>query len=316
MTGYAITASGQRWQLPPLMGWELTFTTGVPCDSFWLRCPWDGANGSDPKAWSGFLAEEQGRVVFTGVIDECEEMLSPSGRRMELSGRGMAARLLDNEALPQDYGRATLADILRDHVTPYGITLAKPVALPAVREFSVASGSSEWTVLHDFARYYGGASPRFDQRGQLVLSGWEESERLAIGDETPVTELTCRDKRYGVLSQVWVRDRFRDTVEKVENKTFLAQGGQARRVFTMPGRSDWQSMRYSGQFQLDQSEAERLNIEVEIPILFFAKPGDLVELNRSNWERNGIFRVAEAQVSLDETGGRTRLTLGNPDFVV
>ena len=32
----------------------------------------------------------------------------------------MAALLLDNEALGQDYGTATLEDILRDHVAPMG----------------------------------------------------------------------------------------------------------------------------------------------------------------------------------------------------
>ena len=64
-----------------------------------------------------FTAEHEGERVFTGLVDECEVSTGPRGCLLEVSGRGMAARLLDNEALGQDYLSATQADILRDHVT-------------------------------------------------------------------------------------------------------------------------------------------------------------------------------------------------------
>lgn len=119
--------------------------------------------------------------------------------------------------------------------------------------FSVPTGSSEWAVLYEFAQYCGGVCPRFDRAGRLVLEGWTEVENLAISDATPVTSLTVRDRRYGVLSQILVRDRVRQTVEQVEATDFLRMGGRCRRVMTMPGRSSYQAMRYSGQFQLDRS---------------------------------------------------------------
>ena len=40
MTAYVTDARGVRLQLPVLLGWELDYTTGTPCDSFWLCCPW------------------------------------------------------------------------------------------------------------------------------------------------------------------------------------------------------------------------------------------------------------------------------------
>ena len=46
-----------------------------------------------------FTAEQDGEVVFTGVVDEAECGWDSGGGRLELSGRGMAALLLDNEAL-------------------------------------------------------------------------------------------------------------------------------------------------------------------------------------------------------------------------
>ena len=289
MTAYVTTAAGRTFQLPVPLSWELNYTAGVPSDSFWVRCPWQAGQGTDPAEWVRFSAAEAGETVFSGVVDECEVNQGAEGLRLEVSGRGMAALLLDNEALGQDYGTATLEDILRDHVAPYGIELSGEASLPAVSPFSVSTGSSE---------------------------GWTEVENLAISDATPVTSLTVRDRRYGVLSQILVRDRVRQTVEQVEATDFLRMGGRCRRVMTMPGRSSYQAMRYSGQFQLDRSAAELVRMEAVVPVLFYGKPGDLVRIQRSDWDRNGSWRVVEASVQADEAGGRTRLELAVPDVVI
>ena len=228
----------------------------------------------------------------------------------------MAARLLDNEALSQDYEIATLADILRDHVTPYGVAVGAQDAMGAVSQFSVAAGSSEWSVLYDFARYYNGIYPRFDQLGRLILTPWSNEARVVLDSTVPVTRLVCRDRRYGVLSQVVVRDRYQDWTETVDNPSFQALGGRRRQVITMPGKGQYQAMRYSGQFQLEQSAAEQLRLEVEVPKLFFAKPGDLVQLAQTDWGRNGQYRVAQAQVGQDERGAWTVLELAPPDMVL
>ena len=124
MTAYVTTAAGRTFQLPVPLSWELNYTAGVPSDSFWVRCPWQAGQGTDPAEWVRFSAAEAGETVFSGVVDECEVNQGAEGLRLEVSGRGMAALLLDNEALGQDYGTATLEDILRDHVAPYGIELA------------------------------------------------------------------------------------------------------------------------------------------------------------------------------------------------
>lgn len=316
MTGYATAWDGTEYELPALTAWKLEYTAGVPCDSFWVRCPWQGGQGDVPAGLTRFSAVENGETVFQGVVDECETSLSEKGRLLELSGRGMAALLLDNEALAEDYGTATLGDILRDHVTPYGITAVGGEDLPAVGGFSVSTGSSEWEVLYNFARYYGGVAPRFGRTGELILDGWYDSQSAVIDDSTPVTALRCRDRRYGVLSEILVRDKVREEVESVTDEGFLARGGQCRRVLTMPGLSNYKAMRYSGQFQLQKSAAGLFRQEVTVPIPFFAKPGDLVTLARSDWDRNGVFRVVNAAAESGEDGESTTLDLGAPDIVV
>ena len=222
MRGYVTDARGETWILPELTAWQMEYTSGVPCDSFWLRCPWEAGGGTDPAHWVGFAAEHEGERVFTGVVDECVVAQDGNGGTLEISGRGMAALLLDNEALGEDYGTATLSDILRDHVTPYGIETAQGVSLPAVSRFSVSTGSSEWSVLYDFARYHAGITPRFDRMGRLVLTPWDDGREVMIDNASWVTELTCRDKRYGVLSHVLVRDRYSGAVQTVKNESFCA----------------------------------------------------------------------------------------------
>ena len=316
MTACVIGADQTRWTLPKLLAWRLEYTAGVPCDSFWLRCAWDADNTARPEDWVRFEAEYEGERVFTGVVDECEVSITAQGRVLEVSGRGMAALLLDNEALGQDYQTATQMDIIRDHVHPYGITVAPGASLPAVSRFSVATGSSEWSVVYEFARYYGGVAPRFDREGRLVLSGWDNSRERVVDDSSPVISLVRRDRRYGVLSQVLIRDRWSGAVETVYNTDFAAGGGRARRVITMPAKSTYKAMRYSGQFQLDKSASELKRMEITVGQAFCAWPGELVTVQRSGLDWNGRYRAVQVTVGMDDRGCWSRMELAPPDFTV
>ena len=316
MRAFVTDGGGQRWTLPTPIAWRMEYTSGTPCDSFWFRCPWDTDNTANPAHWVRFFAEHEGGRVFTGVVDECQVTQDSGGCVLEVSGRGMAALLLDNEALGEDYGTATLEDILRDHVSPYGIETAPGASLPPVTRFSVTTGSSEWSVLYDFARYHAGVTPRFDRRGRLVLTAWDEGRETVIDDASRVTSLVCRDKRYGVLSHVLVRDRYSGAVQTVKNEDFCASGGQARRVLTMPGRSSYKTMRYTGQFQLDRSAGELERLEVTVAEAFCVWPGDLVRIQRSGWMRNGLFRAVQVTVGMDAKGYWSRLELAWPDVMI
>lgn len=313
MKGYLLDGKGKRWELPLLTAWKMEYASDTPCDSFWIRCPWEmGQEDVLPQA-ARFEATEDGKTVFTGVVDECEAGISGSGRLLEVSGRSMAALLVDNEALPGDYMTMTTEDLLREHVTPYGIETANRRKLPAAADFTVASGSSEWSVLYNFARYRGGMTPYFDREGRLHLEGWGSGEeRLAIDDTTPVQKMLYREKRYGVLSEAVVYDRYRKTRQTVKNEAFCQTGGSRRKVITMPGKSNYKAMRYQGAFQIEQSQREKSTVEIVLPWGFAAWPGDRVTVNRSEWAKNGVFRVREAIVTADGTGGtETKLILGS-----
>ena len=71
-----------------------------------------------------------------------------------------------------------------------------------------------------------------------------------------------------------------------------------------------------GRFQLERAKGERIRLEVEIGEAFSAWPGELVRVQRSGWDRNGLYRVAQSTVGMDSRGYWTRLELAPPDFVV
>ena len=306
---------GRTLILPTLLSCTMEYTAGVPCDSFSMQCLWDRGMEKSLADVTRLTALENGETVFQGVVDEYECRLENTGSTLALSGRGMAALLLDNEAEAADYQTATAADILRDHVRPHGIEVVGGYGLPPVAGFSVASGSSEWQGVYEFACYHGGVAPRFDRQGRLVLSPWDDGAQLVVDDRVAVTELVYREKRYGVLSEILMRDKTRQQAERIVNEDFYARGGRCRRVLTMPGKSSYQTMRYRGEYQLQRSQAERVRLELTVPQRFFAWPGDLVKLARSGLACNGTYRVLETAVEIDGQGGRTRLTLGEPSAV-
>lgn len=317
MTAYLITGSDVRYKLPELLEWEMDYGCGTPCDSFRVVCLWNCEDDQVLAQAARFTAWQDGELVFTGVVDECEVSWSMQGCRLAVSGRGLAALLLDNEAQGIDYDVATLEDILRDHVLPYGIQVVEQASFPAVERFLVDYGSSEWSVLYQFACYHGGVSPKFDRQGRLILGSWQDGPAKIIHDRVPVTAMTARDKRYGVLSEVWVREPGNNpALHKVINEDFKSGGGQCRRMYTMPTKSNYQAMRYQGQYQLDKSTAEQLQLEVEVALPFCAWPGELVRLERTGWGRNGLWRVAQASVTMDTQGYCTRLELVPPDTML
>ena len=85
----------------------------------------------------------------------------------------------------------------------------------------------------------------------------------------------------------------------------LDRGGQCRRVVYTPGQSTWAAMRYTGEYQLQQSKKGERTVEVTLPGSFLAFPGDTVELDVERMGLRGTFRVAEAENAFSRSGGAT-----------
>lgn len=316
MRCWVTLGGGGQLELPTAISWKFCYGTDTPCDSFFLRCLWERGQEKVLGAACRFCAEWEGQRVFTGVVDEYAVICGKDGLYLEISGRGMAALLLDNEAMPAEYQRATRADIVEDHVSPYGVAAVGGGGLPAVTGFTVSSGESEWSVVRRFACYYGGVVPRFDRQGRLVLDAPGDGREVRVQDSDPVTGWEYRDERHGVLSQVAVRRRTSRGTQWVSDSSFLAEGGRARKIITVPNTTGTAAMRYTADYQLRAARRERVRMRITVAGAFLAWPGQLVSVELKGCGANGRYRAAQSEVSCGSEGLTTTLVLGEVDAMI
>lgn len=304
-----VTQGGGEYLLPQLLRWEIDLTGGVPCDSFSVSCRYDGAPAAVLPEANRFYAEENGARVFYGVVDEFLLSETGQGRLLTLNGRGMAALLTDNESEAMSYESADLREIFRNHAAGYGFSCERMDALRGTK-YRVESGSSQWKALSRFTEYYGGFSPRVTPLGKLILSAETEGKTLRVEEDAPILSLSRGESRYGVFSEVLVKDKARGTELLVENPELKARGGSCRRVIYMPRRSSYAAMRYTGEYQIRKSQEDRKEIELQLPGAFLAEPDDLIELRRESLGIDGVFRVKEAESRGGAGGVLCTLRLG------
>ena len=311
MTGRIFTSDHRTYDLPELLSWEVVHTGSVPCDSFSVTFLYDRSMAEALRLAAGFTAIYQGKTALRAIVDEYVVELGGGGLTATLAGRGYAARLLDNESRPLTYQSATLAEIVRNHVTPYGIAAMEVANVRAGSTYTVAAGVSQWRALENFCRTYGGFSPRFTREGKLLAAPERDGERrLRIGGGDPVISCSLREDHYGVLTEALVIDKTRNASYSVKNQDMINRGGQCRRVVYTPGQSTWAAMRYTGEYQIQRSKEEERTVSVCLPGSFLAFPGDTVALEMDRMGLSGTFRVAEAANSFSaERGAAAALTL-------
>ncbi len=298
------------FQLPPLLSWRVTHTGTVPCDSFSVTFVYQKEMAEVLALAAGFAAAEKGETMLRAIVDEYTVDLDENGLTATVSGRGYAARLLDNESRPVTYQQATLAEILANHAQPYGITCREEAAVRAETVYTVAAGSSQWKAVESFCRAYGGFSPRFSREGELLAGPEKPGRTLSIGEGDPVLSCTLREDHYGVLTEALVIDKTQNQAFSVKNQEMLDKGGQCRRVLYTPGQSTWAAMRYTGEYQIQRSREEAWTAEVTLPGSFLAFPGDRAAVSLGRMGLSGTFRVAEAENRFDSrNGARAVLTL-------
>lgn len=308
MTGYLTSNKGAAWELPPLLSWDIKHGLGEPCDAFEVRFPYRKDMLDLLHGAARFRAAHGGGTVFTGVVDETEVTADESGLTAEVRGRGLAALLLDNECEAVQYASVSLDYILRHHVYPWGIGAVRTKAMPALAAFTVAAGDSQWTVLKKFCRFAGNVAPRFSRDGALLLTG-EGGASLSIGADTAVTAAVIHDNRYGVISEALVKNKVRGTSETVKNAVCAARGASCRRVISVPRKTGGDAMRYTAQYQIEESEKGKRTVELTLPSLFAAFAGDSVALNYPPLGLRGNYRVYESRCWAEADGAGTVLTL-------
>lgn len=310
MTGRITTFEHKVYDLPALLTWNVSYTGVVPCDHFSITCIYQAE--MEPilhKAVTITLLDGE-NVLLRGIVDEYEIRQTTEGISALVSGRGFAARLLDNESQATIYQNATLQEIVRNHVTPYGITCSKFADISSAgEEYTVAAGSSQWKALSEFCEAFGNFTPRFDRYGRLYAAPEHAGNSFNVSDKTKIISLLKREDHYGVLSEVLMVDKTRGKTYSVKNGTFIARGGQCRRVMYTPGQSTWSAMRYTGEYQIQKSKEDEVTVELTLEGGFLAFPDDTVTIDVNRLGLHGIYRVSEAETHADNNGQFMTLTL-------
>ena len=306
MTGRIFTSDHRTYELPALLAWNVVHTGGVPCDSYSVKFLYEKEMAPVLARAAGFLGMENGQVVARGIVDEYTVELGSEGVLASITGRGAAARLLDNESRPVTYQGATLAEIVRCHAAPYGIVCREVADVRADSVYTVPAGVSQWKALADFCEAYGGFLPRFAVNGALLATPERDSgKRLVINDASPVLECVLREDHYGVLTEALIIDKKRNISYSVRNQDWIDRGGQCRRVVYTPGQSTWAAMKYTGEYQIRKSREDEKAVTVTLPGSFLAFPGDRVSLSLERLGLAGLFRVVEAENRFSPREGAT-----------
>lgn len=313
MEGYIIDRNGNETALPTLLAWDVAHGDGEAADSFAVECLYDKGLLEALSSACRFRAEHGGETVFTGVVDEWRALAAPAGRTLGINGRSLQALLLDNEAEAAEYYGAGLDFILGEHVYPWGITDVRRGAMSTASRLSVSSGASAWSVLEEFCVFCGDVRPRFDRAGTLLLDGSSGEERAFSA--LKAAEQSFTDTRYGVISEVLVKNRASRVSETVENAAFKARGGCCRRVVNVPRHTLCDAMRYTGAWQIERSGrgARVCTLTLAEPFAAFAL--DTVTLTDSPLGINGRFTVRRSRCRGDGAGVVTILEMEEKDDV-
>ena len=291
MNTYLVDFEGASYELPVLLEWKFSYGCDLPCDAFEIAFIYDKAMLSMLTNAVRFRAEHEGKTVFVGVVDDFEASVSENGCIVTVNGRGLAALLLDNEAEAAQYYAASLDMILEKYVYPLGITQVKKNVSAPQQALVVDSGASMWSVLEDFLWFGCGVKPRFSKDGVLLL-GEETGTSFSADGNTAITKQVLKRKRYGVISEVLVKNKALGTSETVENTEFNQSGGCCRRVVNVPRKTRYDAMHATGEYQISQSKVGELLISLTVPQLFAAFPGDSIELCDSPLGVAGDFFVS------------------------
>jgi len=307
MRGFLLDKEGKATELPPLFSYRVQHGSGEPCDAFEVSCAYTPDMEAALYTGCRFLGAYRHETVFLGVVDEYEAELGASGRTLSVAGRGMAARLLDNEAEAACYEYCTVETIIRDYVKPCGVTDIDFEDMGACFGFTVESGESCWKAVSDFAYFVGGVKPRFSRGGRLLLKKTAGEKRsFGPGD---VASFKRNSRRFGVVSEAIVRSFDGRLVQRTRNEPFLERGGSAKRVVTMPRKPGFDRARYSGDYQIRRSEEGKETFTVSVAEPFAAFPGDTVHLTLPSMGVEGFFEVVETESRADASGCGTEIIL-------
>lgn len=308
MKGYIIDNSGVTTELPELLSWDVCHGMGEPCD--WFEVSFIYYSGQLPCLRSAcrFQAVHDNAVVFKGVIDEYSISIDEKGSVVTLSGRSDAALLLDNELPAQEYAEISSAFAVSNFVSPYGISGVVPGTAKTLNSFSVRTGESAWSAVKRFCRCAWDTTPFFSKDGTLILNE-RIGNTITVDASKDVSSIVMCQERYGIISDISIRNRVTGASYTASNAVFTALGGKCHREMTVPKTTGADAVRYTAAYQLAESQRGKKCVKLTLTKQFACFPGDRVSLAASKLGLNGVFTVMSTHCWADSLSAGTIVTL-------
>ena len=308
MTGYIISSSGAETELPEFLSWDMCHGIGEPCDWFEVSFIYYSRQLSMLQSACRFRAEHNGSAVFTGVVDEYSISIDENGSVVTISGRSPAALLLDNELPAADYAALSSESLVSGFITPYGVSSVIRGASKTLGSFTVSTGESAWSAVKRFSRYAWGTTPFFTPDGSLVLNG-RQGKSVTVNADSDAACIKLRDERYGIISDVRVKNRVTGASYTVSNEEFIARGGKSHREITIPKTAGADTARYTAEYQIAESKRGKHIIELMLTKQFACFPSDIVALNSTALGISGSYKVIASHCWADSFSAGTIVTL-------
>ena len=306
MIGVVTSCTGEVAQLPALLQWSVKRTDFEPCDSFSVQFLCRKTTRKLLEQATEFRGYEAGKIVFTGVIDDFELRLGKEGALAEITGRGMAARLMDMQTPAAEYVSAQLEDILGNYVRSCGITKIEADTMPAVSNFVVQTGATCYQALCGFCRHSAEIFPRFLADGTLVLKRQTPGRQLALSNA--LLQAQYVRNRYGVAAKQVLINTRDGSCEQAQYEAFAALGGTRVQYAGRTGDKIRAGFR-TAQQRLDDTKRDERLLYVTYVGSFLAEPLDRVQVPIGALGIQETLTVQEVQSVCDETGATCTLLL-------
>ena len=305
MTGMFQSAGGELFLLPEFTAWRLIHTDGHGADSFSVTFPTQSSLLPRLMRSADFRAYDGADTAFRGVTDEVEAMFADAFTTT-LVGRGLAAKLMDNQAEGAQYFNLDLDTVLERYVRPFGVDAVRAEGGPwRAQMLAVSPGTSCLRVLQGFCRHAGAPQPRFAPDGTLRIGSPGRTYRLSEADILSARWRLCR---YGAITEQYVHDLSAGLTHRAEDPALRGYNVLSVRHATRSGPFTNVIERSAPQ-RLEDANRDLLTLELTLPGSHPAQCCDGMSVSLPELRVEGEFTITEICRQFDGKCETTRLRL-------
>ena len=200
---YGVTEAKSEIELTDIISLIINQEENVPADDLSVTLAY---KRELPELY-GVLLKENDEVLFKGIVDEQQTVVSDKGAYNRIVARSMAALLLDNESIPVSYNQPSTSVIYKYHIEPVGLKSYKGDNISSNGIINIPKGCTNWQAVEMFAKTAFGNSPRVEADGTVNFNGIKNTDRIRFSNIDGISYKSIKEnnKKCGVLSNVRVK---------------------------------------------------------------------------------------------------------------